>query len=316
MRPFNLLLTLTVLVLASLPTELIADFPIRIVSQNMNRLFDDKDDGNQEKVVSTALYRKRLNTLTEAIADKFEFAHVIAIQEIESLDVLNDIAHLLRSRHHVEYRALLIEGNDQSGIDTGFLIHNSLNIKSVQALFSNSRLDGGAPLFSRPPLLAEVCRQECLTLINVHLRSMRGLGSTKKGKKVAHKRRQQAETIARWLNRRQNTRPDEKIILLGDFNALSPSDEHVDVIGTILGAPDRKRPRWTSQDLVQRDLDDITARIPVDERVSFVYRKRPQQLDYMLVSAPLKPSVLSVRFTPIEYHLSDHAALIVEIALP
>jgi len=35
-----------------------------------------------------------------------------------------------------------------------------------------------------------------------------------------------------------------------------------------------------------------------------------------LVSAPLKPSVHAVRFTPINYGLSDHAALIAEIALP
>ena len=289
---------------------------IQLVSHNMNRLFDDKDDGNREKVESASRYAQRLQTVTAAIKHSYRFAEIIALQEVENIDVLRDIAARIRRDHDIEYRAILVEGNDLSGIDVGFLVHESWAVNAVEALFSKRKLGRKAPLFSRPPLLVELCRDQCVTVVNVHLRSMRGLRSANKSRKVASKRRQQAETLARWIERRQTARPDEALVIIGDFNALTPSDEYVDVTGIIRGAPDPNRPRWPAPDLISRDLVDITMDIPADRRVSFVFRRQPQQLDYALVSSPLASRVRAVRFSRIDYKLSDHAALIVEVDWP
>ena len=88
---------------------------------------------------------------------------------------------------------------------------------------------------------------------------MRGLRSPAKGQRVALKRRLQAETLARWIDRHQQLRPHQGLIITGDFNALQPSDAYVDSLGTILGKPDSQRPRWKSPDLIVSDLVDLIA---------------------------------------------------------
>ena len=281
-----------------------------LVSQNLNRLFDDKDDGNRELILSTRQYQRRLQRVVDKIANDFEFADVLALQEVEHIDVLRDIADLLRTTHRQDYQAYLIEGNDSSGIDVGYLVKAPLQVTSVQALFQNKTYGKDQHrLFARPPLLVEICRNQCLAIVNLHLRSMRGLRSPKKGRRVALKRRLQAETLARWIHQRQQQHPQQGLVISGDFNALNPSDAYVDSLGTILGEPDQQRPRWKSQDLLEPDLIDISRRVPAARRYSYLYKGNKQQLDYILVSAQLKHRVSQVRFSNIDYAFSDHAAV-------
>ena len=287
-----------------------------LVTHNLNRLFDDKDDGNREKVVSTASYRKRLQRIVDKISTEYAFAEVIAFQEVENIDILQDISDSLRLQHRQNYRAILIEGNDSSGIDVGYLVKQPLQIKRSSALFQHRTYgDHQDKLFARPPLLLEVCGHQCLIIVNLHLRSMRGLRSPVKGQRVAHKRRLQAETLARWINRQQQLRPQQGLIITGDFNALQPSDAYVDSLGTILGQPDQRRPRWQSPDLIDRDLIDISRELPLTQRYSYLYKGQKQQLDYILVSQNLAPGVTAVEFGALDYNVSDHAALRASFAL-
>ncbi len=292
------------------PAAYATESDLHLVSQNLNRLFDDKDDGNREKVLSTRQYQKRLQLVVEKVANDFDFADVLALQEVEHIDVLRDIADLLRTTHRQDYQAFLIEGNDSSGIDVGYLVKVPLQVTSVKALFQQQTFGRDRnPLFTRPPLLLEICRNQCLAIVNVHLRSMRGLRSAKKGSRVAQKRRLQAETLAKWIHQRQQQRPQQGLVISGDFNALTPSDSYVDSLGTIMGQPDQRRPRWKSKDLLEPDLIDVTRRIPHRQRFSYQYKGNRQQLDYILVSAPLKQRVNQVSFSKIDYAFSDHAAV-------
>ena len=163
--------------------------------------------------------------------------------------------------------------------------------------------------------MLEICDRQCLVIVNLHLRSMRGLRSPVKGQRVALKRRLQAETLARWIDRQQQLRPQQGLIITGDFNALQPSDAYVDSLGTILGQPDQQRPRWRSVDLIDRDLIDISRKLPNAQRYSYIYKGNKQQLDYMLVSQVLASRVTAVGFSPIDYGFSDHAALKASFAL-
>jgi len=287
------------------------DVALSVVTQNLNRFFDDKDDGNREKIVSTQVYEKRLRKLAKKIKREYDFADVMAFQEVENIDILQQLSEQLSNDYDQHYQAVLIEGNDSSGIDVGYLVKRDLTINSHSALFNNKRYGRfDEKLFSRPPLMLEVCVTDCVTMVNLHLKSMRGLRSPKKGQRVLNKRHQQAETLARWINQFQQQHPQKHLMLLGDFNALNPSDSYADLLGTILGQPDQQRPRLTSPDLIAQDLIDASLRIPPGQRFSYRYKKRKQQLDYLLISQSLQDNLTRIRFSRIDYKLSDHAALI------
>lgn len=308
-KPALLLLFLGVFITFPFTTVVLAQTDFTVMSQNTNRLFDHRNDGNNEKILPEKQYRQRLNRLSQKIL-QLGAADLIALQEVENKRVLNDLKDLLSQNGHL-YQSVLIEGEDQSGIDVGFLIKKPYRIKHSQQILTQYRLGPDRnPLFTRPPLLVEVCHRVCVTVINLHLRSMRGLGNHKKGEKVAHKRLKQSEQIARWVNQFQNKHPNHHLLVMGDFNALPVSDRYVDVIGTIKGEPDQTRPRWKSTDFIDRNLVDLTLKIPQKQRVSFRYKKRNQQLDYLFANEPLRPQLQNIAFGRIDYRISDHAPLI------
>ena len=226
--------------------------------------------------------------------------------------MLERLAADLRQRYATEYRAVLLPGQDPSGIDVGFLLHADLEIGAYGQLFRDLELPyDGSPLFSRPPLYVEACyRGKCLALLNLHLRSMRGIGGAK-GKRVRQKRLLQAETIAAWGDRLQRERPELRLVLLGDLNALTPPDAHVDVVGIIRGKPDNSGVRLRGRDLLDPDLIDLTRSIPPQERFSYRYRGRDQQLDYLLVNQAFDARLVQIAFSDIDRRVSDHAGLLV-----
>jgi len=275
----------------------------------MNRLFDDIDDGNNEKVLSSSNFRKRVADAATRFSEEFGSPHIIALQEVENHNVLRQIAALMRHRYQADYRPVLIPGQDLSGINVGFLVHASVEIRAVEQLFRESILAyDSSPLFSRPPLYLEACYLErCVALLNLHLRSMRGINSSER---VARKRLRQAQAVAKWSNQLQQVRSATAFMVLGDFNALTPADRHVDVAGIIRGSPDNRRARLQSPDLVNPDLVDLTRLIPSHQRYSYIFRQQAQQLDYMYTTESLAADVDSIAFSRIDYRFSDHAGLL------
>ena len=100
----------------AIATPLSAADSIRILSQNLNRLFDDIDDGNKEKVLSHARFRERVKAAAEKIGDQFELPEIIALQEVENQNLLQQIALEIQHRHGLRYQTALIPGQDISGI--------------------------------------------------------------------------------------------------------------------------------------------------------------------------------------------------------
>ena len=283
-----------------------------ILSQNFNRLFNDIDDGNREYRSSRKYYRTRLDQIAKYIVREHDGPDIVALQEVENITVLKDITKSISRMTDLSYRAILIEGMDSSGIDVGFLVQTHIDIKQQRQLFTKDRLGSShSPLFSRPPLLTEFCfKPGCITLVNLHLRSMRGLRSQNKGPRVALKRLQQASALAQWVEKIQTLAPDTSLMLLGDFNALTPSDRYADIAGTIRGNPDNKRVKYPSKDWIQDDLIDLTQRIDKSKRYSYIYKNQKQILDYMLVNRRFQPQLQSISFNPIDRKISDHAGLI------
>ncbi len=308
--PVNFLICLLLIA----PTALHAANSIRIVSQNMNRFFDNVDDGNNEKVVSTARFNQKVKFASSSIINQFNLPDILALQEIENRNVLSKIAQQVNARSGIRYKVILLEGSDFSTINVAYLIKQEFKIKSVIQLFKTERLrHDQSLLFSRPPLYLEACIDaKCLSLLNLHLRSMRGIRSGAKAVRVRLKRLEQASIIARWVNDFQQTRPARPLLVLGDFNGLTPSDPYVDVVGTILGRPDNSKTEKQAADWISRDLIDLTKTIPARKRYSYIYHKKKQILDYMFASSNSGLNLQSIAFGEIDYGFSDHAALMAD----
>jgi endonuclease/exonuclease/phosphatase family metal-dependent hydrolase len=91
---------------------------------------------------------------------------------------------------------------------------------------------------------------------------------------------------------------------------MTPTDEHVDIAGILLGSPDNSRTRLAARDLLDPDLIDLTRRIPAALRYSYIFRQRRQQLDYMFGNRALAERIEQITYGPVDYDFSDHAGLI------
>ena len=307
-----LILTCLTLILSS---PLYAGETIRIASQNMNRFFDNIDNGKNEKISSETEFYAKVEIATTTIIEQFSRPDIIALQEVENTNVLSNVAKAVRNRSGARYQVVLLGGNDVSAINTGYLVKRTVTIKSVKQLFKHQRLNlDQSLLFSRPPLYLEACKGPvCLSLLNLHLRSMRGIRSSEKGHRVRLKRLEQASIIARWIEQFQRNRPQSLLLVLGDLNGLTPADSYIDVVGTILGKPDNSNTELQAVDWISNDLIDLTRYIPRKNRFSYIYRNKEQILDYMLASSLLKPRLDHISFSRIDYDLSDHAGLIADL---
>lgn len=294
-----------------------ADDIFRVVSQNMFRLYDDQGNGKKyETLLSTSKFNRRTKLASHKVINDFKLPDIIALQEVENLNTLNQIIRHIRQTAGVQYKAILKEGNDLSGINSGYLIKAKYHIKAIKQLFQNERLKlDDSYLFSRPPLFVQVCKQlNCISILNLHLRSMRGISRKPTGQWVSLKRLQQATAVARWIDEYQRTYPTDSLMVLGDFNALSPTDRYLDVVGTIRGIPDNRKTLLSSKDWIEDDLIDLTLRIPLDKRYSYIHRKNKQLVDYILVNKVFKPRLINIQLTRIDYGFSDHAGLIADFS--
>lgn len=252
---------------------------LTIATQNLQRLFDDESGGRGD-VVAAAEYRQKLERLAGQVTEVLRLPDVLAVQEAENIKVLRDLAAVIADRNgRPAYRALLLEGHDYGGIDSGFLLRADIDVLLSEQLLKARRLDR-APLFDRPPLRLQIRRKngETLDIINVHLKSLRGSDDPDVGKKTARKRLRQAEALAEWLGAWLGKYPQAKLVLLGDFNATPDSLGGVDVLGLL-------------QATGMKDVDET---LPEQERYSYVHECRGEALDHLLLSPALLPALSRV----------------------
>jgi uncharacterized protein len=266
---------------------------------NLERFYDDVPNGAGDALLTTTAYNNRLNKASLAIRDVLRSPDVVGLVEVEHLAAAQALANKINadSGGAVNYVAYVEEGNDPGAIDVGFLV-NTMRInnivvtqidKTLQYTDTNGTLD---ELHDRPPLMlnASIQRpdatQYAFTVIVNHLRSLNGNeGSDATGRRVRDKRARQAEHLANLVQSRQTANPNERIILVGDFNAFQFNDGMVDLIGTIKGTPTPAtmvvRP---SPDLVNPDLVDLIDLIPAADRYTYEFDGNLQVLDHAIVN--------------------------------
>ena len=240
------------------PVSVAADGELALATQNLWRL--------AEAELTDAEQDARLKAWSRHLRDVLRYPHVIAVQEVDTLAMLESLAARIAADGGPAYRAVLAEGNDPSGIDVAVLYRDPVRVASVQPLFAREQL-GRDWLFSRPPLQLEISEPFPFDMLALHLRSGRGLLDNPR---VAVKRRAQATRIRDWaLARLAEGRP---VLLAGDLNS--------DVDGELFGEPLRileQPPFWSAWQAV-----------PASERFSYFYRCQPQAIDHLLLSPALR----------------------------
>jgi uncharacterized protein len=288
------------------------DRQFSIVGTNLENLFDDEDDPEiKEDLVNKEAFQKRLKKISLAVRDYMAMPDVIGVIEAENLAVLKKLADKINAdaiaanQPNPKYEAYLIDGNDGRGIDSGFLV-KSARVKVIEVKqfgkedkFKNPKGDEDI-LNDRPPLMLRASIDDAktgkpfeFTAIVNHLKSFLGIDDPKDGgARVRLKRRLQAEFLAKIVQQRQTANPNERIVLLGDFNAFQFNDGIGDSIGTIKGTPAPKESVMNySEDLVNPDLINLVDYKPADQRYSYSFDGNAQVLDHILINEAMRKYV-------------------------
>lgn len=238
-----------------------AEQEISIASQNMWRF--------STKEMSVAQRQQRILAWSRHLREVLRYPHVLAVQEVDSLSLLDALAQQIVDDGGPSYQSLLVDGNDVSGIDVAVMFRAPLEVASVKPLFAKER-DGRHWLFSRPPLHVEFRAPFSFDLLVLHLRSGRGLDDVRQGPRVRQKREAQARMVRRWAQ--AQVAEGRPLMLVGDLNSAPGSDDYA-VPLSILDQP----PFWSAWQAV-----------PAGQRFSYIYRCRQQTIDHILLSPKLR----------------------------
>jgi len=295
---------------------------------NLFRFFDTVNDpAIDDPVLTLTALNNRLGKTAEAICSYLKTPDIIGVVEVENIGVLTQLADTINAGQvptgnavpacntAPSYVPYLVEGNDVGGIDVGFLISTKIvgqgATPRVEVLEVVQENDGEllvnpdsstSTLNDRPTLRLQAVIHDAngasypVTVMISHLRSLssvnsavaEGSGWVTVGARVRGKRLKQAESLARLVNARQVANPNEKIILLGDFNAFEFNDGFVDSMGIITGqeVPAAQVTRHSGF-VVGTALTTLTTVDPANERYSFSFDGSAQSLDHAVVNEAL-----------------------------
>ncbi len=313
-----------------------AEGAFRVATQNLHRLFDAQDDAvTDDDVPAPEDLDLQLGKLARQVLEVLGVPEVVAVQEVENESVLAALAVRISAlAPGVSYQAFVLDGNDPSGLDVGFLVRAGVRTTDLEQLGASAVFSYSGSTyttFDRPPLLLEVALPTpagggSLVLVGVHLRSMLGIEGDS-ADFVRRKRAEQAAWLAAWIQGWQEEHPGGRLMVLGDFNAYPFSDGYVDVLGEITGQPDPAGALYPAVSPVDPPLVNTVLTLPAEERYSFVRDGSAAALDHALVTGALAPLVAATVFprgacdapvaaasdgaTPLR--ASDHDGLVVDL---
>lgn len=243
-----------------------------IATQNLWRLVDTRTDASADKPVTKEELARRIDDIAFHVREILGSPHVLALQEVENMPVLELLAERIVGQGGPHYRAFLLDGLDPSGIDVALLVRDPVKVDAVNDLFREARFNR-YPLFSRPPLHVKIAEPVVLELVVVHLRSGRGLEDKRRGKNVREKRRRQALMLREWVQARAAR--EIPVTIIGDLNSAESEEPY--------GEPHAI--------LVHGEVGEAWDFLPEQERFSYVWRCKPQAIDNIVISPALRERV-------------------------
>ena len=290
---------------------------VTVGSFNLLRLFDEVNDSNGAVTLTPEALDKRLAKAALAICDYLKAPDILGAVEVENLRVLQLLSERIDATCAARpgYVPYLQPGNDVGGINIGFLVSSRLTADGVarvevldvaqfgkETTLANpngttSLLNDRPPLRLRARVHQDATSSYPLTVIVNHLRSLNDINDTLPGssgwatggERVRVKRGAQAVYLAQLVEEMQQANPDEKIVLVGDFNAFEFNDGYVDVMGIIRGdaAPEDQVLTWMPSPLTVPLVDGSQLIADPAQRYSYSFEGNAQTLDHVLVNESL-----------------------------
>ncbi|MEO6172121.1 MAG: Calx-beta domain-containing protein, partial [Arenimonas sp.] len=273
---------------------------ISMGSLPLGRFFDDVNDPQRdEPVMPKKVYALRLAKAANAICAYADSPDVLGVSGVESESVLSDLASATNERvgnvlfpqacqNDPHYRAYM--GSVGSGLNLGFLVSTAEvlpGVPRVQVLAttpigekSQFRHPNGRSetLFEQAPMAVRTRiaqnngkSLEVVTVMSqLHTpnnQAVEQMGWDNQDDYDRAKRRQQAMVLAAWIKNQQTLRPNDRIVVMGDFQTSEFHDGVDDVLGLIAGRSALRQgvlqPAGLSNPLV-----DLTALMPKGQRYS------------------------------------------------
>jgi uncharacterized repeat protein (TIGR01451 family) len=249
-------------------TQPLAANEFSIMTWNARDMFDILDPNPVDPPrPSLQEYRTSLTAAAGTIAAA-NFPTIVALQEIENIGILDDLAanEILVG---YEYQPVLIEGTDSRGIDVGYLVRGD-----QATIISVEQRSAPDDLFSRPPLVlhVEIRTPNAITqlfLINNHFLSMSGGVEATEPRRIA----QTAWNLA-LAQEIVSEFPGALIAIVGDLNSYYTS------------APINA--------FRSSGMFPVMDNLPPEERYSYIFEGESQVLDYIIVTPELMSLLLRV----------------------
>ena len=252
-----------------------------------------------------------LQKVADVIKTKLLNPDVIAFQELADLARLQTVANKLNAQvsPNPMYQAILIPSANDS-INSGLLVKTysargslkRVDVQGTPQLLGESQRDAvcnNNDVNDRPPLLTRVIVNGPvdslpLTILAVHQKSLIATDDPAAGNCNRRKRQLQSDFLAQQIQLLNA----ENLVVLGDFNAFTPNDGLVDVIGDVLGSPaPADQVIAPVPDYINPNLIELSEQLlPAQERWSYLFHGDAQVLDHILVSSRLLPFVSGFDF--------------------
>lgn len=226
----------------------------------------------------------QLSKVSRYIVERLGAPDIIALQEVGDIGVLQQLVFAINQRDpSLDYTPYLIQGNNNTPINSAYLVSERIQNVEVRQLGSIETLSIGGRLHDRPPLLLEADLPTNppipIKIINLHLRSLGGIEGSN-AFFVRTKRYEQSLSVAAMIQDRQ----EDNLLVVGDFNALPFTDGYVDVLSQLVGTSSLGA-EYPPQTLVSPALTNHAFLNAPAERYSFVFEGNAQLIDHCLTTS-------------------------------
>jgi predicted extracellular nuclease len=238
---------------------------LALATYNLDALFDAVDDPGVDDVTVPSRYTAELARRAQSIARYLGSPDVVAVQEVETLGALQDLA----AQPEViaaGYRAVLVDGADPRGLDVGLLY------RSDRVALRGSEARPATAVAARAPLvvhLTEVASGARLTVIACDFETAAG------GPEAAAVRMAMADHVRALVEEARLADPGAGVAVMGNLVDTEDSSQLQRLTGGL--------------------LQDLHGQRPADRPYTTVSDGLSLASDYVLVDASLAARVVEAR---------------------